>query len=132
MEITIKLSTLWLRREAPSKDEEDRKEDLKFSNDERTSWREAVKRNIQPTSLPRQSRRDGETVETVVGKTLVGRGTSSACKRSRSQPSYSIRARSLRRLHQTGRMYGSISPLNHHRLGAWQSGGVHVRLTNLS
>src|SRR5208337_3328972 len=82
-------------------------------------------------SIPRQSLRDGETVETVVGKTLVGRGTSSACKRSRSQPSYSIRARSLRRLHQTGRMYGSISPLNHHRLGAWQSGGVHVRPTSI-
>jgi hypothetical protein len=27
-------------------------------------------------------------------------------------------------------MYGSISPLNHHRLKAWQSGGVHVRLTD--
>jgi hypothetical protein len=24
-------------------------------------------------------------------------------------------------------MYGSISPLNHHRMKAWQSGGVHVR-----
>lgn len=51
-EIAIKLSTLWLRRDAPSKDEEDRKEDLKFSSDERISRREAVNATSSPRTCP--------------------------------------------------------------------------------
>lgn len=76
--------------------------------------------------LLRRSCSDGKTGQTVVGTARAGRGTQSACKRSRSRPANPIRDSEFVS-HQSPDVRVQSSPSRHHELRAWQTGGVHVR-----
>jgi hypothetical protein len=96
------------------------------------NWRhsiekETTKSKSSPTSCSGNHDVMAKQVKTVVGKTLVGRGTSSACKRSRSQPSAFHQGQQPKAA-STGRMYGSNLTFPHHRLTAWQNGGVRLEV----
>ena len=75
---------------------------------------------------------DGTTGQTVVGTARAGRGTKSACKRSRRRPAEPIRDSELVSHWKSG-CTGAISPFVAAASGkAWQTGGVHVRPANPS
>jgi hypothetical protein len=68
--------------------------------------KETTNSKSNPTSCSGNHDVMAKQVQTVVGKTLVGRGTSSACKRSRSQPSAFHQGQQPKAASK-GRMYGS-------------------------
>jgi hypothetical protein len=93
--------------------------------------KETTKSKSSPPSCSGNHDVMAKQVQTVVGKTLVGRGTSSACKRSRSQSSAFHQGQQPKAVSK-GRMYGSNLTLPHHRLTAWQNGGVQDRIPRSS
>lgn len=73
---------------------------------------------------------DGMTGKTVVGTSRAGRGTQSACKRSRRRPAEPIRDSRLR-LRNSPNVRVQSSPSRRHELRAWQTGAsMYVQRTS--
>jgi hypothetical protein len=78
-----------------------------------------------------RSRSDGMTGKTVVGTSRAGRGTQSACKRSRRRPAEPIRDCGLRP-RDSPNVRVQSSPSRHDEMRAWQTGAsMYVRRTRL-